>query len=266
MKWFFSMILICLLIISCKRSGTQNYLQKGEVQLVQPKIIASNTVIDSTETITALRDLKGLEIYYTTDGEEPTEKSQKYLSPFSIEEAGVVKFRAFHPEFKSSESTTLKFYKKGHSATKIKWHSKKNDKYNGHGPTTLINNKKGPLEFSNPEWQGFDSIASASVYFKNKIELSSLDIGYLVDTNSWIFPPSEIVISLYKEDNSISKITKKIDSPTEPLSRSSESVEIPINLIVNSITIEVKNSDPIPDWHEGAGSKGWLFMDEWIFN
>ena len=255
-----------MLIVGCNRNDKKNYLQKEAVQLVQPKIMASNTVIDSIETITAVKELQGLEIYYTTDGEEPTKKSIEYVSPIRVEESGILKFRAFHPEFIASESTTLKFYKKGHAASNIKWHSKKNEKYKGLGPSTLINNKKGPLEFSNSEWQGFDSIASATVYFEDKIELSSLNIGYLVDTNSWIFPPSEIIISLHTEDNGINRITKNMDSPTEPLSRSSESVEIPINLVVNSVTIEVKNSNPIPEWHEGAGSKGWLFMDEWIFN
>jgi len=45
-----------------------------------------------------------------------------------------------------------------------------------------------------------------------------------------------------------------------------DDVRIPINKKIKTITIAVKNTEKLPEWHPGKGLKAWLFMDEWIFN
>ncbi|WP_157972912.1 chitobiase/beta-hexosaminidase C-terminal domain-containing protein [Aureibaculum luteum] len=256
-------LFLSMLIFSCKDEETKvSFLQKENVQLVQPRIIASNTVIDSFVTIRTDRNIDGAEVFYSSDGSDPTKKSLKLIKELKISEPSELKFRAFHHTYKASEVAVVKLYKKGYSASAIKWHTNSNEKYKGTGDITLINGQKATLEYSNPQWVGFDTIAKATVNFDKNIELKSIDIGYLNDPASWIFPPSEIEVIV----NNKEKLSFQLEPLAEVTDRAMMDFTIPINQMVNTISISVKNVQQIPVWHDGNGNKAWLFMDEWIFN
>ena len=256
-------LLLCVVVIGCKKDEVKvDYLQKEDVQLVQPRIIASTTVIDSFVTINADRLTEGTLLFYTDDGTEPTEQSTKFSGEIEIKEPKELKFKAFHNKFKASETASFKLYKKGHTVSDIKWFTNPNERYEGSGTTTLIDHKKGSLDFNSPLWVGFDTIAKASVTFDKKTTIKSIDIGYLNDPGSWIFPPSEIEIIL----NNKNKLTFQLEPLTGMVDKAMMSFNIPMDKAVSTLEITVKNLDQIPDWHDGKGSKAWLFMDEWIFN
>lgn len=258
-------ILLNLFLISCKNDVTKtNFLQKEDVQLVQPRIIASTMVIDSFVTIKVDRNMDGTTIFYSDDGTEPTKESIEFRGELKVKEPKELKFRAFHRTFKTSETASLKLYKKGHSPSSIKWVTAPNKKYNGSGETTLIDSQKGSLEFNTPFWSGFDTIAKATVNFEKKPFIKSIDIGYLNDPGSWIFPPSEIEIIV--NNNKIDKLNFQLEPLAGMADRALMSYNVPINSEVSEVSIMVKNVEQIPDWHDGKGNKAWLFMDEWIFN
>jgi hexosaminidase len=141
------------------------FLQQEDISLVQPRIEVPNTIIDSFVSLHVKSGMEGIEIYFTSDGSEPTTTFFKYEKPLTISEPGTYKFKSFHPEWKSSETTSITFFKKGHQPKNIVWNSKQNEKYSGQGPLTLINQKKAALPYSNLEWVGFDSIVNAEVFF-----------------------------------------------------------------------------------------------------
>jgi len=260
-------VVFCLLLVvcSCQTKKKTPFLQENEVQLVQPKIVASDIIIDSVATITAELQLDGAVLYYTDNGESPSMDSNKYANPLQVTKPGVFKFKSFHPVLKSSAISSIKMYKKGESPEKIIWNSQQPKKYKGVGDLTLINNKKASLEFSNPQWQGFDSIASATVFFKAPTKVQSIKIGYLCDPASWIFPPESVTVSVFFKDGTSKEIIKKTKVLEKQFSRTMESLQIPIRMEVLSLKIKISNVSSIPDWHEGKGLKAWLFMDEWIF-
>jgi hypothetical protein len=252
--------------MSCKKETQNVYLQQEEVSLVQPRIEVSNTIIDSFVTLVANSGTKGTEIYYTTDKSEPISSSLKYVAPLKIFEPGVYNFKSFLPNWKPSQAATITFYKMGHQPTEIIWYTKLNEKYKGQGPLTLINQKKASLSYGNPEWVGFDSVAIAKVVFNEKTMVKTIDIGFLSDPQSWIFPPYEITIYPNDSKNNSDKIITLVDGLNGMVPRAMKNINIKINKEVNSLRIEMTNLERIPDWHEGAGNKAWLFMDEWIFN
>ncbi|WP_175418926.1 chitobiase/beta-hexosaminidase C-terminal domain-containing protein [Aureibaculum algae] len=259
----FVVVFLSMLIFSCKNKETiELFLQNENVQLVQPRIIASNTVIDSFVTIKTDRNIDGAEVFYSVDGSDPTKKSLKFNKELRISEPCELKFKAFHNTYKASEVAVVKLYKKGYSASAIEWHTNSNKKYKGVGNITLINGQKATLEYSNSQWVGFDTIAKATVDFDKNIELKSIDIGYLNDPASWIFPPSEIEVIV----NNKEKLSFQLEPLAEVTDRAMMDFSIPINQMVNTISISVKNVQQIPFWHDGNGNKAWLFMDEWIFN
>jgi len=260
-------LLSIILLISCKQKETKPLLQGQKVQLVKPRVSVSNQLIDSTVTISAELRVDNIKIYYTSNGEEPSKNSKLYKQQIKISEPGIYKFKAFHTSLKESETETVEIIKKGHAVESIVWNTQPNKKYNGKGKKTLINNSKATVSFTNKEWVGFDTIAKAAVFFKEKIFIKSIDIGYLNNPGSWIFPPQQITTHI--SSDGITFIEKEVLNikPLEEMSdQKIENIRLLIDQEIKAIRIEVKNTQEIPSWHEGKGNSAWIFMDEWIFN
>ncbi len=258
----FLLFLVFLCLVACAKEGKTKYVQQQELNVAPPKVHATNTLIDSSVILTADLRLDGVEIFYTTNGKAPTKTAQKYERPLKVENEGVFKFKAFHPDWKPSETTLMKLYKKGYKPSKISWFTNAHDSYPGFGNTTVINENKGTLDFRDRQWQGFDSIAKSKLYFDKSPFIKSITIGYLIDTKSWIFPPKKIELHLNHKDTIAIKMAPLAEKEIKKL----EDVQILIDSKVDSITIIVHNTSELPEWHLGTGKSAWLFMDEWIFN
>jgi predicted Zn finger-like uncharacterized protein len=61
------------------------------------------------QTVSIKCDTPEAEIYYTLDGDEPTEKKLKYGKPFDVNESSIVKARAFRKGWTPSEIVTAEF-------------------------------------------------------------------------------------------------------------------------------------------------------------
>jgi len=261
MRFYLSLLGMCIFLSACSKKTERILLQEKEIALAQPRISSSSAIIDSSVLISADLRLDGVKIFYTNDNSEPTTQAKEYQESFESSVEGTYKFKAFHPSWKSSETAVLKLYKKGISPSKIDWITNSSNSYKGIGTTTLINNEKAPISFRNKQWVGFDSVAVAEVYFENKTFVETIDIGYLVDTQSWIFPPSSIMINI----NGTDLVEVKIPNLKQAEPKSLRNYQVKIGRELISMKIEVKNLMKIPAWHDGKGTKAWLFMDEWIF-
>ena len=264
-KWI---LLGCLLpVFGCKPEKTNNLLQHQDIQLVKPRITVSNLIIDSLVILKAALKMKGVKIYFTADGSEPSENSTLYKQPLEIVSPKIYTFKAFHPEWKASETATVEFVKKGKSIDSFIWETNYHKKYKGQGINTLVNNRKAMVNFMDSEWLGFDTIARATARFKDVNYIKSIDIGYLNNPAAWIFPPEQInVFVSYDGKNFVEKERINIPPLKETVDQKMETISIRIDEKVKAIKVEVKNIEEIPSWHQGAGRTAWIFMDEWIFN
>lgn len=259
--------IVLLLLIGCKKNEINSLLQQNEIQLVKPRILASNKIIDSTVTLSAEIMMDKVQIFFTDNGMEPTEESLSYREPILISEPATFKFKAFHPEWKPSEIAEINFINKGHDVDSIVWLDSLNEKYKGQGSRTLINHTKASNNFTDKEWMGFDSPVSMIFIFNENTSISSIDIGYLNHPGSWIFPPYKITIYIsYNGLDFIEKSSNELPVPIPVSDAVEETFSIPFNKSVKGLKLEFENVSQIPDWHEGVGNKAWLFMDEIIFN
>ena len=254
--------LICVLVVLGCKTKENHYLQTNEIRLSPPMINASNTLIDSFVVVNAHLNLDGSKIYYTTNAEEPNENTLVYNEPLKIREAGVYLFKAFHPNWQPSETTALQLFSCGIPIDSIINISTPSEQYSGIGNNTLVNNKKASLAHKNVEWVGYDSIAKSTIILKDKKFVKSISICYLNANSVWIFPPSKI--SVMSNDILIKEVI--IDPPKAATSNKMDVINIPLSKEITSLTVEVTNLQSIPEWHDGAGKKAWLFMDEWILN
>ncbi len=261
--------LIGLVVMGCANNSKKevsSFLQQEEIQIVQPKLLISNRIIDSVETIDIAKGLEDAQIFYTIDKSEPTEQSLAFTIPIQVKKEGVYKFKSFLKGWKPSETIAIEFFKKGMPIEKIKWITTYDNKYSGQGENTLINASKATSNFGNKEWLGFDTIAVAAFNFEKKKFVKTLKIGYLNDPSSWIFPPKEVTLFTSYDGVTFDKINVKLEALPQSNSAKMEQLIIEINKEFQFAKIEVQNVDKIPEWHEGKGKKAWLFMDEWLFN
>ncbi|WP_242202170.1 chitobiase/beta-hexosaminidase C-terminal domain-containing protein [Aestuariivivens insulae] len=258
--------LLAIIVFGCKKGSENLFLQQDQIQIVQPRLEATNQLIDSVAYLTASLKIDGSKIYYTTNGDDPTEQSKAYTAPIKILKPGVYKFRAYHPDWKKSDVVETTFYKSGLPIDTITWHTTASDRYKGVGAMTLNNNKKGTVDFKDNQWLGFDTIANATLYLKNKAYVKSLTIGYLSDPGSWIFPPKSVKIRTSVNGGPFKDKTIELQPLESITAPTLKHIDIPVNDTINQILVEVKNVTSIPQWHEGKGNKAWLFMDEWVLN
>lgn len=257
--------LLCLL--GCKNEVNEtDWLQSGSVQLTQPLISSSSRIIDSSVMLTAELRIPDVEIFYTNDGSEPSKESQKYSDAIQISKAGTYKFKAYHHNWKPSETSVLELVKKGLDIDSIYLHTSLTKSYPGNGDKTIIDHQKGKLNYNDKNWLGFDTIVKADLFFKEKTYVKSANLGYLVSTGAWIFPPEEVEIWSSENGNDFTElITHKLDTPSNNLGPESKSIVLSIDAEVRALRIILKNTEEIPEWHPAKGNAGWLFMDEWIF-
>jgi len=262
-----TLFIVFMLVTGCNQEKANQFLQSQDIQLVKPRVKATNKIIDSSVVITAELKIDDVKIYFTSNGEEPTEKSEIYTKPIVVNKASVYKLKAYHSQWKKSETEIIKLLKKGKTVDSIIWISSVNQQYSGKGEETLINHTKAGISYLGKEWMGFDTIIKAITIFKEKTFIKSIDIGYLNNPGAWIFPPKKVIIYVSDDGETFALKKELLLAPLKQLvDQKMESIQLIINQKVKAIKIEIENVNEIPDWHDGAGKNAWIFMDEWIFN
>lgn len=256
-----------LFLVGCKQGSQLELLQQNEIQLVKPRLMSSNKIIDSTVSLTADLKLDQVKIFYTDNGQEPTEESILYQEPILIASPSVYKFKAFHPYWKASETEEIKFIKKGYDVDSIIWLHPLNNQYSGRGAKTLVNHTKANNNYLDKEWLGFDKPVGLICKFEKMTQLSSIDIGYLSHPGAWIFPPEEISIYVSQDGIDFRKISDEVVPVVQGFKDASLATHrIEVNEAVLAIQLSFQNVQNLPEWHDGAGNGAWMFMDEIIFN
>lgn len=205
----------------------------------------------------------GAEIYYTTNGEEPTEKTYKYEKPFNIKKSTDFKMRAIHPQLGSSAIIESKFYEIDDNVS-IELSNIYSPLYPAGGDWALIDQIRGNNNFKTGTWQGYhDTDLEAILSFKKKKKVREIGIGFVQDQGSWIFFPEKVdfyISSDKKEWVKIGTAQNKFDKKVSPITYDFTIKPYPKR--IKYLKIVAKNGGPCPDWHLGAGGASWLFADE----
>jgi len=141
--------------------------------------------------------------------------------------------------------------------------------YSGYGDETLLNGALGSFDYSNNEWLGFEGDDfEAIIDLEDIIEVKDISCGFLLNQKSWIFIPEIVSISVSEDGESYHTIKTYDDDASvhikaQRVVRYKASME-PTN--IRYVKIQAKNIGECPEWHSGAGSKAWLFVDEVTIN
>lgn len=210
---------------------------------------------------------KPVDIYYTTDGSEPTAKSQRLTKAFFIEADTTVKAFAVEGD-KRSLVVTAKYHRLPH-AWKITLLSKYSSQYTGGGDLALIDGIRGTTNLSDGAWQGYQGKDLDALIDLGEVQqVSKITVGFLQDTNSWIFMPRVVHVELSVDGKTFgsgfSFYGEGSDTPEGQgvLKDEVRGSIFPVN--VRYVRIQATNIGKIPAWHPGRGGDAWIFADEII--
>ncbi len=234
------------------------------------KVMTHSTLFDSLKnefSIKIEQGQKDIEIRYTINGNEPDANSTLYSSPIRIKENSIIKVAAFNDSHPIGKQFTLAFNFHKAVNSKIVLNNKYDERYNAGGANGLIDGVRGTNNFRDKLWQGYEGVDFEGVIdLGAEKEISKVIPKFFFDSNSWIFLPTKVEISL-STDNVNYTSTKTIVNDV-PM-KNSEILQKEFaakfdNQKARYVKVKAQSIKVCPDWHPGAGSKAWLMIDEII--
>ncbi len=211
---------------------------------------------------------KNAEIYYTMNGMTPDRNSIKYDgNPYKLNLTTPIKAISYNKDGVASEVISTVFSRAPKNRS-IKLMSKYESQYSGGGKNALVDNVRGGDNFKTGGWQGYqgqDIVAIVDLGSAQQID--KLGMGFLQDSRSWIFYPTEVIYYVSDDGKNFKeygRVENKIDSKTENVTTQVLSVEG--NSQSRYVKVVAKSLMVCPPWHLSAGCPSWLFADEIIIN
>ncbi|WP_299552280.1 GH92 family glycosyl hydrolase [Seonamhaeicola sp.] len=211
---------------------------------------------------------KNDQIYYTLDGNDPTQNSYLYTGPFSVNKSTQIKAVSFQEGFepspvfsKSIVKSIFEGLEKGYP--KITFDNIP-EKYGEKDGSQLIDLIEASTTFSDRKWTGVNNKDLIINLDLGKVcEFSSIKLNTLTSTKKWRFPPKSISVFI-KDDLGSYKLIKK-ESYQKLKAGQKQIIHHSLKfkkVKAQHIKLEVENYGELPKWHEGAGKSPWIFVDE----
>lgn len=207
-----------------------------------------------------------LELKYRTNEKQ---EYQAYKEPISITFSGKLQVQAFKQE--KAYGNVFEQEVVQHNALGIvpQYTHSFNKWYTAGGETGLTNGLMASLDFRDGNWQGFyGNDLEVIIDLKDTLAIRRVSANFYQYNNAWIFFPKQIkVFSSFDGENWHLLQTKVISTPAEKRGKFMETVSFQFmreSLGGRYIKFYAENLKTVPDWHEAAGSKAWIFVDEII--
>ena len=201
-------------------------------------------------------------IYYTLDGTTPNLLSEKYEKPIVIKKNTTLKAVAWN-KLNGFSNVVTADYVQFQRDKQIELLTPYNPQYPAGGDLGLIDGVRGTVNFKLGGWQGYTDDFEAIVDLESVREFSNVKVGFLQEIRSWIWYPTEMNVQISNDREN----WEDYGTFVNPHSIYDEETEISEFSIQKKATarylkVSAKNFGIIPDWHLGAGSKAWIFVDE----
>ncbi len=208
-------------------------------------------------------------IHYTLDGSDPTIKSPVFKEAIIIDKSTTIKAGLFlNGKLKEyfTEKEIVLHKGVGKNAYLKEPPSKK---YPANGAISLIDGLKGSDNYRDGYWLGFQGTdMDFEVDLGKEIPVQSVSASFFQNTGSWIFMPEKVqFVILNSEKKKVAKMVVKPEATMEAIGTVIENIDAEFdNVTGRYIKVHAKNIKTLPSWHEGAGSRAWIFVDEIIVN
>lgn len=239
------------------------------LKLSPPMIMNDERVLKKGTLVELTHKLPETKIYYTIDGSDPDSTSALYDKPLVVEEIDKLKAIAAKDNWETSTIFQTKFFIDGFTPKSVKLTKPADQKYKGSGSKTLIDKKKGTISaFSAPTWIGYqkNEFEAIADFGSNPPKINKIVIGYGVNMPSYIMEP--VKVEVYGGSNpSTMKLIKRVNprKPTMYEANREDGFTIEVNTNHQYYKVVAYPETNLPEWHQGKGEPGWVFIDELFF-
>jgi hexosaminidase len=230
-------------------------------------ILPDSTVTDGRRQIRLATPFADQTIFYTTDGSDPTIRSNRYEAPFWIDRSALVRARvvANNQAYRLSEKSIMIHKAVGKLGKLNSHYSLYNPAYAAGGDMALVDGLRGSENFSDGRWQGFQGQDLDIVLDLQKpTEIKKISIGLLQQSYSWILMPERVQFWT-SSDGKDYELVKEIPNAVDPKADGTiiRDVSAEFNdLKARFIRVVCKNPGKLPAWHHAAGGETFIFADE----
>jgi hexosaminidase len=231
----------------------------------------SNAYYEIKGSVQALPDHSGIQLALMTKAPGTTLQwvQNNSISPY-VKPLAIVKSGAVRAQSKDNVTGEIKsnyeqyFYLHKAVGKKISLTTPASTNYPGDGPITLVNGIKSNKGFSRTrDYLGFSGTdAEANIDLGERTSLSKIEISYLQQASSWIYPPAGIEVYSSEDGNQFTSEASLPITTIDYQKNEMRSKELKINTKARFIKIIIKNHGVIPIGQPGEGKKAWLFLDE----
>ncbi|MDE6347273.1 MAG: chitobiase/beta-hexosaminidase C-terminal domain-containing protein, partial [Bacteroides sp.] len=204
-------------------------------------------------------------VYYTLDGSEPTEQSQLYTEPFTINQTATIKARAIRNGRAGNIAEETLTYNLA-TMRPITLKCEPDEKYTYQGASLLVNGLKGNDNYRSGRYIGiYGQDFDATVDLQEAKEISSVSLGTYLVPGDYIFGLSGLEIYGSNDGSTYNKIASKAIPVLEKGSKNNVLKRDTISFDKTQaryVRIVGKKTPELPKWHPGAGKQAYLFLDE----
>ncbi len=242
------------------------------LKLTPPLLVNDSLLIKEGQRIQLKHNLAGTIIRYTLDGTTPDSVTGLvYKEPISIDGFTKLKAIACRDEWLSSAVSEFTFFKSGRKPTSAELSTKADVKYKGEGINTLVDNKKSTFaDFREPYWLGFrERPMEALFYFKDAKPIKKVTLGFAKSYYSYVVAPESVELWGGNDKSGLKLIERKvIPTPTQKEAGYCEDAVV-FQLGEKSFNYYKVIARPVaklPEFISKKKERGWVFVDEVIFN
>jgi hypothetical protein len=248
------------------------YQPHETMRLTPPILVNESFLLSENELIKLKHNLPGARIRYTQDGSDPDSIGGiVYEAPFSISKYTQVKTRTYKEGWYGSPTAQYYFFKQGFRPVGAELINPPHKDYKGEGVATLIDDKKGPSDnMRDVAWLAFREKPLEAVFEMDAAApVKTFTLSYNENYGSYIFPPASLELWTGNDRthwNLLQRVVPRQPRDKEP-SGMVKGIEIKVppgsgryyKLIARPVA-------KVPSWLSKKPEKGWLFVDEVIFN
>ena len=241
------------------------------LKLNVPMLKNKTQVLSQEEKVVFKHNLPGTVIRYSLDGTEPDSiNSPVYKDPLPIGNYSMIKTKAFKEGWLSSDIAEFIFFRKGFRPDTAALINPPNERFQGEGITTLIDENKGlPDFYRHPAWIAFKEtdLAATFTFEKQVPTIRNVTLSYARNPYTICMPPDEMQVWGGNDPAQLRLIAKVNPSRgNEPQRPRIEGVSM--DLPPSNFKYYKLVAKPVRKLADGNSKKRdlWLMVDEVFFN
>ncbi len=232
--------------------------------VMNPFINGGSVPFRNNKQVSITTPQKGISIYYTLDGKDPSAKAIRYSKPLLIDRSTVLKAIAIDNKGHKSFITSATYKKIPHNWS-IKLNTKYEPQYDGGGPDGLVDGIRGSIDWHKGNWQGYQKTDMDVVIDLKEVKtVSKVFSSFLQDTRAWIVIPKELIIETSTDGIKYTELYKGKEfipiENMEPQILELEPSFVPVK--ARYVRLRAVQFGKLPEWHLGAGGDTHIFVDE----